>query len=461
VEFFILKKTLKFLVIGGVAAGTKAASKARRDDPGMEITIITEEDYVSYIGCGLAYYIGGVVEKRENLFARSPEVFREKQQISILFRHRAQSLNTFDQTVKVTDLNTGESAFMPYDRLLISTGANPVIPAIKGIDLKGIHPLHSITDADAIKTLIDSGGVRHACIMGGGFIGIEMAENLMRRGMDVTMFEIAGSLMSSQYDPEMSALIREHMEAKGVHIITSTNIEKCIGDQNGSVSAIIAGGKEYPCELMIVAAGVRPEVKIARDARIVIGATGAIKVDPRMETSVRGIFAAGDCAETIHLVTKKPFWMSLGSTANKQGRVAGANVAGGKKQFQGVLGSSILKVFDKTAGRTGLTEKNAAEAGFYPVSVTVTTPTLSSYYPGSKSITLKLVADRGSGKLLGAQSFGDDKVDKIIDIAATALAGKISVPELDNLDLSYSPPYSQALGAVLVAAEVLEKKLGL
>lgn len=456
-----MKKKLKFLVIGGVAAGTKAASKARRDDPGMEIAIITEEEYVSYIGCGLAYYIGGVVEKRESLFARSPEVFREKQQISILFRQRAEWIDTFDQTVKVADLNTGETVFMPYDRLLISTGTYPIIPEIDGINLKGISPLHSITDADAIRTLVDSGRVKRASIIGGGFIGIEMAENLVRRGIDVTIFETADSLMSRQYDPDISALIRGHVESKGVHIQTGTGIEKCVSDEKGFVRAVIAGGKEYPCELVIVAAGVKPNVRLAREARIAIGSTGAIKVDPRMETSVRGIFAAGDCVETTHLVNKKPFWMSLGSTANKQGRVAGANVAGGKKQFTGVLGSAILKVFDKTAGCTGLNEREAAESGFNPVSVTVTTSTSANYYPGAKSITLKLVADRGSVKLIGAQSFGDDKVDKIIDIVAASLTGKISIPELTNLDLSYSPPYSPALGTVLVAAEVLEKKLGI
>ncbi|MDP2983312.1 MAG: FAD-dependent oxidoreductase [Candidatus Latescibacter sp.] len=456
-----MKKPLKLLVIGGVAAGTKAASKARRDDPGMEITILTEEEYISSIGCGLAYYIGGVVEKRESLFARSPDAFREKQQISILLRHRAESINTFDRTVKVADLNTGEISFMPYDRLLISTGASPIIPEMEGVTLKGIHPLHTISDADAIKSLVDSGRVKHACIMGGGFIGIEMAENLLRRGIEVTLFEAADHLMPRQYDPDLSALIREHMESKGVSILTGTGVENCSGDPNGLIRAVSAGGKEYPCGLVIVAVGVKPNTRLAREARIAVGPTGAIKVDPRMETSVRGIFAAGDCSETTHLVSKKPFWLSLGSTANKQGRVAGANIAGGRKQFTGVLGTAIVKVFDKTAGRTGLNEKEAAETDFNPVSVTVTTSTSANYYPGAKSITLKLVADRGAQKLLGAQAFGDDKVDKVIDIIATALTGKISIPELTNLDLAYSPPYSQALGTVLVAAEVLEKKLGM
>jgi NADPH-dependent 2,4-dienoyl-CoA reductase/sulfur reductase-like enzyme len=454
-----VKKPLKLLVIGGVAAGTKAASKARRDDPNMEITILSEEEYVSTIGCGLGYYIGGVVEKRESLFARTPQAFREKQQIEVLLRHRAESINTFDRMVKVADLDSGEISFLPYDRLLISTGSSPVIPDMEGVTLKGVHPLHTITDADAIKSLVDSSGVKRASIMGGGFIGIEMAENLRRRGIDVTLFEALDHVMPRQYDPDISAHISGHMESKGVRILTGTGVEKCLGDANGSVRAVTAGGKEYHCELVIIAAGVKPNVRLAREARIAIGPTGAIKVDPRMETSARGIFAAGDCAETTHLVSKKPFWLSLGSTANKQGRVAGANIAGGNKQFAGVLGTSIVKVFDKTAGRTGLSEREAVDEGLYPVSVTVTAPVSAEYFSIGKSITLKLISDRGGQKLLGAQAFGDDKVDKVIDTIAAALAGKITIPDLTNLDLAYSPPYSQALGTVLVAADVLEKKL--
>jgi NADPH-dependent 2,4-dienoyl-CoA reductase/sulfur reductase-like enzyme len=455
-----MKKTLRLLVIGGVAAGTKAASKARRDDPDMEITIVTEEPYVSYGGCGLAYYIGGVAEKRESLFARSPEDFRKKQNIAILLEHRAESVNTYDRTVKTTDLNSGKSLNLEYDRLLFATGSSSIVPPVPGVDLSGIHTLHSVPDADAIKARIDSGGVREACIAGGGFIGIEMAENLVRRGVKVTLFERESRLMAGLYDPDVSALIREHMESKGVNILTGTAAERFLGE-NGTVRAVVAGGSEHSCQIVILAAGVKPNARLAREARIVIGSTGAIKVDASMETSVRGVYAAGDCAETVHLVSRKPFWFPLGSTANKQGRIAGANIAGGRKTFEGVLGTSILKVFERTAGRTGLNEREAVEAGLNPVSVTVTTPTIPHYYPGSVNVTLKLVADRGSHRLLGAQAFGEDKVDKIIDTVATALTGKIAVSDLINLDLAYSPPYSTAIGTVLTASEVLEKKLGM
>ncbi len=454
-----MKKTLRLLVIGGVAAGTKAAAKARRDDPSMEITLVTEEEYISYAGCGLAYYIGGVVERRETLFARHPEEF-EKQNIRIFLRHRAESVSTYDQTVRVTDLSSGSTTVFQYDRLLFATGASPVVPPIPGVELPGIHTLHGIADADAILARILTGRVRSAVIVGGGFIGIEMAENLAHRGIAVTVYEAAERLMPRLYEPDMSALIRAHMEEKGVTVRNGITVERFAAGPDGSVRSLVAEGTEHPCDLAILATGVRPNVRLARDARIVIGPTGAIRTDSRMETSVRGVFAAGDCAETTHLVTGKPYWFPLGSTANKEGRVAGANIVGGRKTFDGVLGTSILKVFDTTAARTGLTAKEAADAGFNPVTVTVTTPTHAGYYPGAGKITLALVADRGSHRLLGAQVFGDATADKVIDTAAAAITGKIPVAALTNLDVSYSPPYATALGAIPVAAEVLENKLG-
>jgi len=454
-----MKRNRKLLVIGGVAAGTKAAAKARRDDPSMEITIITKEEYISYAGCGLAYYVGGIVESRNKLFARSPEVFREKYNITVLLKHHADRIDTYDQVVHITDLTSGKTFTMQYDCLLLATGASPVVPKIDGIEMEGVFTLHTIPDADRMKEYLQKKNVRKASIIGGGYIGIEMAENLMQLGLSVTIFEIADNLTPRMFDPGITSLIQEHLESKGVHILTGTTVEKFTGDSNNAVHAVVAGGKEYESELVVLAAGVRPSVTLAREARLTLGHTGAIRVDKRMETSVRNIFAAGDCAESTHLVSGKPVWFPLGSTANKQGRVAGANIAGGKITFPGVLGTSLVKVFDLAAGRTGLNDMEAVEAGFNPLSVTVTTPVKAGYYPGGGKVTLKLTADHKSGKLLGAQSLGDNAVDKIIDTVAAALTGKISVPDLTNLDLTYAPPYSLALGTVIVAASVLEGKL--
>jgi len=456
-----LKRPLRLLVIGGVAAGTKAAAKARRDDPTMEITIITQEEYISYAGCGLAYYLGGVVDRREKLFARSPETFRKKYNINVLLKHRAERINNYDRIVKVINLLSGETLTMQYDRLLIATGASPIVPPIEGINSQCIFTLHTIPDADNIINYINSRNVRDACIVGGGYIGVEAAENLVLRGISCTLFELEGHLMLKFFDPDMSEPVREHMESKGVQVITGNPVEKFTGNSEGNVNSVVSGGKEYGCQLVMLATGVRPNVQLAKDARIAIGSTGAIKVDRRMETSMRNVFAAGDCAESVNLVTGKPCWYPLGTTANKQGRVAGANITGGKKTFEGVVGTSITKVFDITAGRTGLSEREAKETGFSPVSVTVTTSVNAGYYPGEGSVTLKLIADSGRKILLGAQAVGDKSVDKVIDTVATALTGKISIPALTNIDLAYSPPYSSALGTVITAAGVLEGKLGL
>ncbi len=454
-----MKKSLKLLVIGGVAAGTKGAAKARRDDPSMDITIITDEPYISYAGCGLAYYIGGVVDNRDKLFARSPEAFKEKQNITVLTDHRADRINTYNRSVKVTDLSTGTTLDMPYDRLLIATGASAAIPPIDGVDRKGVFPLRTVTDADAIKDFLGSRNVRNTCIIGGGYIGAEMAEIFAILGKETTLLEKTGQLMPQLFDPDIADVTRKHLEEKRICIVTSARVERILSDDSGTVKSIVADGKEYPCEIVVLAAGVRPNVKIARDAHIAIGPTGAIKVDKHMETSVRDIFAAGDCTESIHLVSGMPCWFPLGSTANKQGRVAGTAIAGGKKTFPGVLGTAIVKVFDLTFGRTGLSESEAKEAGLYPISVTVTTPVRPGYYPGSGKVTLKLTADRGTQKLLGAQVYGDTTVDKVVDTVAAALTGKMTLSELVNLDVCYSPPYAPALGAVIIAAGVLEEKL--
>jgi len=459
IRMITMKIPLRLLVIGGVAAGTKGAAKARRDNPEMEIVIITDEPYISYAGCGLAYFVGGIVDKREKLFARSPEEFKAKQNITVLTRHHAGRINTYDRTVKVNDLSSGKVIDMPYDRLLIATGASVSIPPVEGVDLRGVFTLHTISDADSIRAFLAEHAVRHACIIGGGYIGAEMAENFAGLGINATVFEQAGHIMPQLFDPDISSPVREHMEAKGVRIFTGAIVERILGDAGGTVRAVVASGAEYECGILILATGVKPNVRLAREACIILGPTGAIRVDRRMETSVRGIYAAGDCAESIHLVSGKPCWFPLGSTANKQGRVAGANIAGGNKAFHGVLGTSVVKVFDLTAGRTGLNERESREAGFNPLSVMVTTPVRAGYYPGGGNITLKLTADRGSQKLLGAQAYGDSTVDKVIDTMAAALMGRLSVSDMTNVDIAYSPPYSMALGTVIVAASVLEEKL--
>ncbi len=454
-----VKRPLRLIVIGGVAAGTKAASKARRDDPSMEITIVTQERYISYAGCGLAYYVGGVVDDRSKLFARSPETFRDKQNIEVLLNHRADRISVYDKSVIVTDFTSGEKRTMEYDRLLIATGATAIVPDIDGVDTEGVFTLHTVEDADAVKAYLGSRGIRNACIIGGGYIGVEIAENLMGLGISCELFEREEHILPGFFDRDMAAGIEEHLAAKGIRVHTGAVVERLSADDSGRLSSAEAGGRTYECQIAIVAAGVRPNAALAKEARIAIGPTGAIKVDRYMETSARGIYAAGDCVESVDLVSGKPCWYPLGSTANKQGRIAGANIAGGRKVFDGVLGTSIVKVFDIAAARTGLSERKAHEYGFNPVSAVYTGPAHAGYYPGDGTITLKLIADSVSKKLLGAQMYGNEGVDKAVDTVAASLAGKITVPELTNLDISYSPPYATALGAVVYVAGILENKL--
>ena len=450
----------KLLVIGGVAAGTKAASKARRDDPAMEILIITDEDKISYACCGLAYYIGGVVENRSNLFARSPEAFREKQGIDVLLRHRAEKINTHDKSVEVKDLDTGITKKMQFDNLLIATGSVAVKPPIEGKDLKGVFVIHNVDDADSIIKYISDKKVTEAIVVGSGYIGIEAVENLLLKGIKCRLFESESRILPRMFDSDISGELLSHVRSKGVEVYTGSKVEKIEGCTEGFVRSVIVDGKEYPCGMVILASGVSPNVKLAKDAMIAIGSTGAIRVNSYMETSIRGIYAAGDCVETINLVSRKPGWYPLGSTANKQGRVAGANIVGGnKKKFEGVLGTSINKVFDLAAARTGLSESEAKAAGYQVETVMVTTPAIAGYYPGGGKVTLKLIADPIRKKLLGAQAFGDRSVDKVIDTIASALTGSVSIPDLANLDVSYAPPYAPAMGIVIVAAGILEEKL--
>ena len=425
----------------------------------MDITIVTDEAYISYAGCGLAYYVGGVVGDRDRLFARSPDEFREKQRIEVFLRHRVESIDTYDHEVRGSRLDTGEPFACSWDKLLIATGSSPIIPQVDGVDLDGIFPLHSIPHAESIRAWLAGRDIRSAAVLGAGYIGVELAEMMVKLGIPVTVLEQRDRVAPGILGPELSDMVRERMEANGVRLVTGAAVDRFLADERGAVRGLVAAGNEYLCDIAFLAAGVRPNVELARGARIAIGPTGAIRIDDRMETSVRGVYAAGDCAETVHIVTGAPFMLPLGSTANKMGRVAGANIAGGSRRFPGVLGTAIVKVFDLAVARTGLTEEEARDAGFFTESATVTVPARPGYYPGGGEIHLLVVADRKTRRVIGAQAVGDASVDKVIDTVATAITGRLTVDDCTNLDISYSPPFATALGAINVAAQVLQGKL--
>ena len=450
---------MRLVVIGGVAAGTKAASRARRLDPDLEVTIYGEEPDTSISECGLPYLISGVVEHRDDLVARTPEKFAEKD-IQALVRHRVEEIDPEGKKLVVRNLTNGKSFEDSYDRLIISTGAKAVMPPIDGANLDGIFALRFLTDTDGIMRHITEHSPEKAVVVGGGYIGLEVAENLRALGMEVSLVEAADRLAGA-FGSEVGEKVEEHVKEKGVHVFTGAPVESFVSDDpsGGRVRAVRFGGREVEAEIVILGVGIKPEVTLAKAAGAEIGETGAIRVDKHLKTSLPDVWAAGDCAESTNLVTGEPAWVPLGDTANQMGRVAGTNAALNKDalEFPGVLGTGIFKVFDLAVAGTGLSEEEAADAGFEPVTATVKTVSSASYYPGGSKGLLKLVADGETGRLLGAEAVGET-ADKLADICATAIWGKLSYPDLVNLDLAYSPPFGPALSPVIQAASVLSNE---
>lgn len=454
----------KIIVIGGVAAGTRAASKAKREDPTCSVTIITNEEYISYSGCGLPYFIGKVVPSSEQLIFRTPQEFKHNQGIDVLTRHLVYDIDPINKKVYVKDLTENKEKVMDYDKLIIATGASPIKPKIEGINLKRIFVLRSISDALNIRELLDENKVIKPLIVGGGFIGLEVLESLFERGLQPTVIEATNQILPG-YDIEIAKLLEKYLvKEKEIKIITERRIIRFLGNERGEVKAVeLDDGNIINTDLVVWSAGVRPNVEIAKKAGIEIGNTGAIKTDKYMRTNIPDIFAAGDCCETTHLVCNKPVWIPMGSTANKMGRVAGHNVVTDNEKyyesFEGILGTNILKIFNYTVAKTGLSEKQAKEEGFNLESVIVPSNDKAHYYPNSKIIIIKLIADKNTGRILGAQAIGEGVIDKPMDIIASFIHLKGKVEELSKIDLAYSPPYSMALSSVIVTANVLKNKL--
>jgi NADPH-dependent 2,4-dienoyl-CoA reductase/sulfur reductase-like enzyme len=440
------------VIVGGVAAGTKAASRARRLDPEMEITVYQEEPEPSISECGLPYLLSGVVGRREELVARTPERFA-KQDIEVLVRHRVEKLDAAGKRLSVRDLAAGEAFEDIYDRLVVATGARAVLPPIPGADLDGVFKLRFLTDSDEVRRYTEEHSPKRAVVVGGGYIGLEVAENLCRIGMEVSLIEGADRVALA-YGLEVSERVEAELAKHNVKAYTGEKVEEFVGE--GRIRGVRFGGTELETDLVIVGVGIKPCVDLAEEAGAEIGPTGAIRVDEHMRTSLPDVWAAGDCVETTHLVSGGPVWVPLGDTANQMGRVAGTNAATGHDgvEFPGVLGTGIFKVFDLGVGKTGLSEREAEDAGFEVVSAEIEVYDRAAYYPGAGKVFLKLIANGSTGRLLGAESAGTG-ADKLTDICATAIWGKLSYPDLINIDLAYSPPYGPALSPVIQAATIL------
>ena len=457
-----MKKPMKVVIIGGVAAGPKVAAKINRLDPDADVTIVERGKLLSYAGCGLPYYIGGTVKDQSELMSspagvvRDPVFFQQVKNVHVMNQTEAIEIDRSKKQVRVRHLLDGTESLLDYDKLVLATGSEPVVPDIEGIRLGNIFTLHGVSDAEGIKAALDRGKARDVAIIGGGLIGIEMTEALVKKGCRVTIIEKLPQIFRL-LDVELAMLVENYLESHGVRVLTDTQVKRFQGTDN--VESVLTNKGVFPADLVIVAIGNRPNVTLAKQAGIEIGTTGAIKINPKMQTSDTDIYAAGDCVENIDMITQKPCYVPLGSTANKQGRVAAVNICGGNDMFAPILGTVACKVFDYNVAVTGLTEFMAKQAGFDVISVLVPAPDREHFVPGAELIMMKLVVDKNTRRLLGAQAIGAGNTDKRIDVAATAITGKMTVEQIANLDLCYAPPYAPVIDNIITAANVARNKL--
>lgn len=446
------------IIIGGVAAGTKAASKTRRENSELKITLYTEEEYISYSACGTPYYIGNVIHDESRLQVRSPEAFKTRENIDIKLLHRVTKIISEKNRLIIKNLKTQEEFEDEYTQLLIATGSRPFVPPIEGTGLNNVFSLKSISDSVKIKQAAKSS--KNAVIIGAGYIGLELAESFREIGLETAIIEMAPQVLNT-FDPDLANQIKTYMEEeKGVNIILEDSVVALRGNDEENLTEVrTKSGKTIKADLAVIAVGVKPNVEIAQEAGVELGESGAIKVNKRMQTNIPNIYAAGDCVESINRVTGNPVWVPLGSTANKHGRVAAINITGGYAEFKGILGSAVTKIFDYTASISGINEKTAKKHDIEYELAIVSHKDKSGYMPDANEITIKLLAEKNTGRLLGVQAIGKGDADKRVNVIAAALTAGMTVSEFLQTDLTYAPPYSPAIDPLLVAAQILEKKI--
>jgi NADPH-dependent 2,4-dienoyl-CoA reductase/sulfur reductase-like enzyme len=449
------RQSKRLVVIGGGTAGISAALATRRLQPDWEVVILERGPYVSFVLGGLPYLVAGVVEEEGSLVLHTSEYYSGEHRIDVRTEHEVKGIDPGGRAVEVASLLTGEKTALSYHKLIIASGARAVSPNIPGLALAGVFSLRSLEGGVATKQFIRARGVRRAAIIGAGYIGLEMAESLYAAGAAVTLVEASDNVMPGS-DPEISQLIEEELKQHQVEVRKQQLALSFEPNAEGTVTRVVTDQGNVEADLVVVAAGARPNVVIAREAGIALGETRAIATDEMMRTNIPDIYAAGDCVETRHLVSGRPFYLPLGTTATKQGRVAGENAAGGRATFPGVVGSSALKMFDLEVARTGLSTEQAALAGFEPVGALTHFPSHPRFYPGAETLTVKLVADRRNGRLLGAQMVGRGTVAKRIDVVATALQARMTVADILRLDLTAGPPFATVWEGIQRAAQTLQ-----
>ena len=449
---------MKIVILGGVAAGAKAAAKARRLLPDAEIDIYTDDTHVSYSSCGLPYYIEGNFEDYRMLLVRSPEEF-EQSGVHVHLRNRAAKIIPYSKQVLIENLETKRAFLIEYDKLIIATGARPIVPNVRNVNLKNIFTLRKIEDGIAIKEKALAS--KKAVIIGGGYIGLELLEALVKQNLHVTLIEYAPNIMRT-FDADMSTLIQEQLISISegrFEIYTSELVTEFSGDNNGVNNVRTGTGKEIDTDFVILAAGAIPNVELAIEAGIALGETGAIKVNERMQTNFEDIYACGDCVEENLLISGTKIWLPLGSNANKEGRTAAINACGGDEKFMGVLGSAVTRCLSLAMSMTGLTVERATQLGFNPVFVKVTKNDKVGFMPNVNNITLKLIADKKTGKLLGCQAVGAGDVDKRVNTVTSALLAGMTVEDFLSNDITYAPPYSPTIDPLLNASQMLFDKV--
>ncbi len=443
---------MRILVIGAVAAGTSAAAKARRNDDDAEIVIYEKDMDISYSGCGLPYYIGGEIDNIDELTPRDPVFFKKKYNIDIFTGFEVLKINPESQELTVRNLHTNEEFQDKYDKLVIATGASPFVPPVKGIENKNVFFLRNVQSARKIRKFIDENKPGHAVIAGTGFIGFEMLENLLATGIDVTIVEKM-SKITPNLDEDMAAFLESTLLKKNIKIFKNTGISEIYDNR-----VVLENYKELASDMVIMATGVKPNITIAKEAGIEIGSTGAIKVNTKMQTNIDNIYACGDCIETFSVITHKPVYRPLGSTANKTGRIAGDVLSGGSLEYRGNLSTGIFKLFDLTIATTGLSESDAIAEGYDIVICHNIKPDKPDYFHG-KEMVIKAIADKKTQKILGVQIIGYDGVDKRIDVFVTLITYGAKVDELFHLDLAYAPPFSTTKDPIHYTGMILDNAL--
>ena len=449
-------RKVKVLIIGGVAAGTKVAAKLKREDFGADVTILTMGKDISYAGCGLPYYVGNVIRDRKQLIVNTPDSFEKLTGVRVVTETEAVKVNRQEKTVEAVSTVTGERSVYGYDKLVIATGASPIKPPLEGMDLEGVFFMRTPKDAITLRERIEAGDVKRAVVVGGGFIGLEVAENLLARGIKVSVIDMAPHVLPG-FDPEMAEYVEEHLADKGIMTFTGTRLEGFLGEDR--LEKVQTSRRAMKADLAVLSIGIRPNTGFLADSGIELMPNKTVKVDAYFRTSDEDIYAVGDCATVTNRETGQPAWSPMGSSANIEGRLLAKTLAGGGQPYPGVLQTAVCRLPGLNAGRTGLSQEQAKAAGYDPVSVVTVVDDKAHYYPGAGNFIVKMTADRATGKFLGIQVLGPGAVDKMVDIAVTALTLKASLADLENMDLAYAPPFSTAIHPFVHTVNILLNKM--